>query len=244
MDLGAFGEAGDLGGSPEPANAAPEPKPTPAPEAPKPKEVPKPKSVEKPKIKPVVVKDQKADMHLPKEEKPKEPEKKIEPKPVEKPKVEDVKPASAMEKPIDKPVHTATGSEGSGAGNTVGDSKSQGQGGGGEGKGKGNKKGDSTGGGGAGGDGSSAGGSASNPVKRGGQIPQPPYPPLSIENNEEGVVVLKVLVAPGGKVNNVTIVKSSGHRRLDREAEKAARRGQFDAPVWTEFNIPVRFRLN
>lgn len=84
---------------------------------------------------------------------------------------------------------------------------------------------------------------SSNPVQATGNLPRPPYPPISEENQEEGVVMLKVLVAPNGKVEKVTIAKSSGFVRLDNAAKNAAYQGSFKTNVWTEYHIAIEFRL-
>ncbi|MDO5059365.1 MAG: energy transducer TonB [Neisseria sp.] len=251
--------------------AAPAPEPAPPPEPPKPqpkpvkKEPPKPVVKDEPKIKPAVVKEKKADLRV--EEKPKkreEPKKIEKPKPSEKPveKPKDTpKPKAeapkAEAKPAAKPAetpktdnaktgngsgqakaaHTAPDGKGTGEGkNAQADSKAKGSGEGGKTSG-GNGKGDGNASGGG------AGSSAGNPVKAAGAIPTPKYPSDALENGEEGKVVLKVLVAPGGKVQKVEIVKRSGSSSLDRAAKKAAQNGSFSASVWTEFTVPVRFSL-
>lgn len=94
------------------------------------------------------------------------------------------------------------------------------------------------------GSGSGKGSSAGNPVRAAGSIPTPPYPPLSQAENEQGTVVLEVLVAPGGKVQNVRVARSSGYRRLDRAAVQGARNGRFEASVWTAFKVSVKFSLD
>lgn len=52
------------------------------------------------------------------------------------------------------------------------------------------------------------------------QMPSPKYPPVSVENGEEGYVIMEIYVA-GGKVDTAKIVKSSGYSRLDNAARKA-----------------------
>lgn len=52
------------------------------------------------------------------------------------------------------------------------------------------------------------------------QRPSPEYPPLSVENGEEGYVIMEIYVA-GGKVDTAKIIKSSGYYRLDKAAGKA-----------------------
>ncbi len=69
------------------------------------------------------------------------------------------------------------------------------------------------------------------------------YPPESIRQEEEGEVLLRVLVGDGGSPREIRLAKSSGVRRLD----EAARRGVSGAaplpstPGWYE--VPVRFSL-
>lgn len=52
------------------------------------------------------------------------------------------------------------------------------------------------------------------------QMPSPKYPPSSVENGEEGSVILELHIA-GGKVDTAKIFKSSGYYRLDNAARKA-----------------------
>lgn len=241
IDLGALG-GGD--GEPEGSAAAVPPPPPKAEPKPKPKVAEPPKPV----IKPVVTKNEQADIRQ-----------KIEkPKPVEKPKVEAKpvpKPAPESEpKPEPRPQPAKTeslpsqgkqaqrGSEGQtqhegrghgGAGNAEGRGSSKGEG-------SGSNSGNGVGAGGGSGPGSSAG----NAIKATGSIPRPPYPTLALENGEEGTVVLKVLVAPNGSVSNVKIAKGSGSKRLDRAASQAARGGRFQPKGWTEYTIPVVFKID
>jgi len=79
---------------------------------------------------------------------------------------------------------------------------------------------------------------------------QPPYPPASKRQDEEGVVVVRVRVGPDGHVLAAELKASSGHRRLDEAAVEHARRAWRFVPAtrdgvavesWRE--IPVRFEL-
>lgn len=79
---------------------------------------------------------------------------------------------------------------------------------------------------------------------------QPPYPPASERQNEEGVVVVRVRVGPDGRVLAAELKGSSGHRRLDEAAVEHARRAwrfvpamRDGVPVETWREIPVRFEL-
>lgn len=79
--------------------------------------------------------------------------------------------------------------------------------------------------------------------------PAPTYPSLSRRIGEQGRVVLRVLVSPGGKADEVQIATSSGHARLDdmaRETVKRwkfvpAKRGAEAVSAWVV--IPISFRL-
>ena len=55
------------------------------------------------------------------------------------------------------------------------------------------------------------------------QMPSPKYPPSSVENGEEGSVILELHIA-GGKVDTAKIIKSSGYSRLDNAARRAVSR--------------------
>src|SRR4051812_27256928 len=79
--------------------------------------------------------------------------------------------------------------------------------------------------------------------------PAPTYPPLSRRLGEQGRVVLRVLVNPGGRADEVQIATPSGHPRLDdmaRETVKrwkfvAAKRGAEAVSAWVL--IPISFKL-
>jgi len=75
------------------------------------------------------------------------------------------------------------------------------------------------------------------------------YPPLSLEREEEGVVIVRALVRADGFAGRVTVWKSSGYPRLDEAARRAvgkwqfkpARRGGRAIRAWVQ--IPVAFRI-
>ena len=79
--------------------------------------------------------------------------------------------------------------------------------------------------------------------------PSPTYPTLSRRNGEQGRVVLRVLVNPAGRADQVEIRTSSGHPRLDNAARDTvlgwrfvpAKRGE--APIAAWVLIPISFRL-
>ena len=80
--------------------------------------------------------------------------------------------------------------------------------------------------------------------------PQPRYPPLSRRIGEQGRVLLRVLVTPGGSAQEIEVRASSGHARLDDAARDAVRQWKFvpakrgDQPVAAWVLIPVSFRLD
>jgi protein TonB len=57
--------------------------------------------------------------------------------------------------------------------------------------------------------------------------PPPKYPARAVRRREEGVVELKILVEPDGTAGKVTVVKSSGHRALDKAAIEAVEQWKF-----------------
>ena len=79
--------------------------------------------------------------------------------------------------------------------------------------------------------------------------PPPSYPVVSRRAGEQGRVVLRVLVNPGGRADDVEIRNSSGHARLDEAAREAVRRWRFvpakrgNEPVPAWVLIPISFRL-
>lgn len=79
--------------------------------------------------------------------------------------------------------------------------------------------------------------------------PPPAYPPLSRRLGEEGRVVLRVLVSPGGEAAEVQLRSSSGYARLDEAAREIVRRWKFvpakrgEHPVAAWVLIPVSFKL-
>ena len=79
--------------------------------------------------------------------------------------------------------------------------------------------------------------------------PPPAYPSLSRRLGEEGRVVLRVLVNPTGRADEVQIRTSSGHERLDDAARDTVRGWRFvpakrgDTPGAAWVLIPVSFRL-
>lgn len=79
--------------------------------------------------------------------------------------------------------------------------------------------------------------------------PTPAYPPASRRFNEEGSVLLRVLVSAGGSPLRVEVRQGSGYRRLDEAAREAVARWRFvparlgAEPVEAWVEVPVEFSL-
>lgn len=79
--------------------------------------------------------------------------------------------------------------------------------------------------------------------------PPPVFPSLSRRLGEQGRVILRVLVSPGGGAAEVQVRTSSGHDRLDQAARDAVRRWKFvparrgGEAVAAWVLIPISFRL-
>lgn len=79
--------------------------------------------------------------------------------------------------------------------------------------------------------------------------PKPRYPRLSQSRNEQGTVILGVLVGVDGKVREVVVKTSSGYELLDRTAREAVLGWTFvpgkrnGAPVEMAVDVPIPFRL-
>lgn len=61
------------------------------------------------------------------------------------------------------------------------------------------------------------------------ELPNQPYPEHARLKNEQGIVKLRVQVAPDGSVCHVKLVESSGSLALDRAARRAVREAKFQA---------------
>lgn len=80
--------------------------------------------------------------------------------------------------------------------------------------------------------------------------PKPRYPRIARRQGYEGTVVLKVEILPNGRVGQIRVKQSSGHRMLDRSALKTvkgwkfipAKRGEDPIGMWAE--VPIRFELD
>ncbi|HPG61192.1 MAG TPA: energy transducer TonB [Casimicrobium sp.] len=81
------------------------------------------------------------------------------------------------------------------------------------------------------------------------QNPKPPYPRLSKRLNEQGTVVMRVLIGSNGEPMKAEIGKSSGFDRLDESAATTVmkwryvpgKRGGVAEAMW--FNVPINFVL-
>lgn len=78
----------------------------------------------------------------------------------------------------------------------------------------------------------------------------PPYPIVAVRKRQEGTVLLEVMVSASGAATDVRVLRSSGHRDLDRSArdhvlrawsfQPALRDGQ---PIAARVRIPIEFSL-
>jgi periplasmic protein TonB len=79
--------------------------------------------------------------------------------------------------------------------------------------------------------------------------PFPPYPKMSLSNQEEGTVMLRVLVQPDGTAGDVQIKTSSGYALLDKSARTTVRNWRFNPatidgkPVAQWYQVPIQFKL-
>ncbi len=79
--------------------------------------------------------------------------------------------------------------------------------------------------------------------------PSPDYPRGSRLRGEQGRVTLLVQVGMDGRVTEAAVLGSSGHEALDRAAEAAVRRWQFEPatqqgrPVFSTTTVNIMFRL-
>jgi protein TonB len=80
--------------------------------------------------------------------------------------------------------------------------------------------------------------------------PQPRYPAQSRQAHEEGLVVVRVLIDAQGRAQQVTVVHSSGHPRLDAAACEAVMHAIFKphlaggVPQEALATVPVEFSLH
>ncbi|MGQ0800666.1 MAG: energy transducer TonB [Pseudomarimonas sp.] len=84
-----------------------------------------------------------------------------------------------------------------------------------------------------------------------GEASPPPYPRIALSRGWEGTVMLLVLVAADGSVEDVRVDRSSGHRALDQQALRHVRRNWRFQPAWRDgqaiaawASVPVVFKLD
>jgi protein TonB len=68
--------------------------------------------------------------------------------------------------------------------------------------------------------------------------PRPEYPRSSVRNEETGVVTLRFIIAPNGRVVSSAVARSSGFRDLDNAAFAAIKQCRF-RPASID-NVPVQ----
>ncbi len=79
--------------------------------------------------------------------------------------------------------------------------------------------------------------------------PKPPYPAISRRFNEQGLVILRVLINTQGQAEQTELYQSSGYTRLDDSALKTVSTWRFvpgttnGVPQAMWFNVPVNFVL-
>ena len=73
---------------------------------------------------------------------------------------------------------------------------------------------------------------------------QPAYPRISRLRGEEGVVTLSIEVLASGMAGRVEVIQSSGHRRLDESACKAAGKTSFSPAIQFGRNIDSTTELS
>jgi len=79
--------------------------------------------------------------------------------------------------------------------------------------------------------------------------PKPPYPAISRRLNEQGLVILRVLINTQGQAEQTELYQSSGHKRLDDSALKTVSTWRFvpgtrnGMPQAMWFNVPINFVL-
>lgn len=92
-------------------------------------------------------------------------------------------------------------------------------------------------------------GTADRPLPELIQSPPPVYPQTAVDRRWEGTVLLRLAVTAEGRVGEVEIIESSGHRVLDGEAARAVRAWRFvpalrdGRPVASFVRLPIRFEL-
>lgn len=246
VDLSGLSAAGAGGGpapeAPPAATANPVPAQPPRPQA-KPRETPAPK----PALKPVIRPDAPRSDAVPVPKQETRPDPKPEPKPETR---------AETRQPVREaaPIQQETPRSETAAGSQNARTAPGGEGGGGAQSGSGRgaaQQGSGSGSGGSSQDGGNSGGTLVPATHLGGHLnnPRPPYPPMSLELGEEGVVGLRVAVTADGRAQSVTVVKRSGYPRLDRAAKTAVEKYRFrpatrgGTPIPYNYTFSVTFSL-
>jgi periplasmic protein TonB len=79
--------------------------------------------------------------------------------------------------------------------------------------------------------------------------PRPPYPDVAMRRDWEGEVLLRVRVSQSGRVEAISVERSSGHDVLDDAAVEAVRNWSFipsrqgGIPISGWVSVPITFRL-
>jgi protein TonB len=79
---------------------------------------------------------------------------------------------------------------------------------------------------------------------------KPRYPESARRVHAQGVTLLKVRVLENGRVGEIKVEKSAGHRDLDRAASEAVKQWLFEPalrgkdPVAVWVSLPVSFELH
>jgi protein TonB len=80
---------------------------------------------------------------------------------------------------------------------------------------------------------------------KGGDRPQPDYPPMAVQMGLQGTVVLLFTVNEVGAVSSISIKQSSGSPLLDRAAEQCVKRKWIQPPIngARVFQVAIDFKL-
>lgn len=74
-------------------------------------------------------------------------------------------------------------------------------------------------------------------------IPSPSYPLSSRRNKEEGTVIFRINIDKNGKLINYKIIKSSGYKKLDKQAEKSVKNSKFKPAIENGNKVDSIFEL-
>ena len=74
-------------------------------------------------------------------------------------------------------------------------------------------------------------------------IPSPSYPLSSRRNKEEGTIIFRINIDKNGKLINYKIIKSSGYKKLDKQAEKSVKNSKFKPAIENGNKVDSIFEL-